>query len=127
MKTPFTFTKEDYLAEINETNFSDADLEKMIDRACNFIFKYVRFSSTVPIANMFKTGRVTEDQKSALIEASIEQLTYIELNGGELQYMSGFNEVTGTIIPNSQLFEKYLAPTARMILAEAGLLYRGIR
>ena len=126
MKTPFKVTKKEYLEFVNQTNFSDDELEIQISNTINFILLYAQYTSSKNWRKRFEYSAVKTHQLEAFKNAVIYQLAYIESNGGDVVWMNGYNHASNTFVSNGDLFQKYLAPMSKMELANNGILYGGV-
>lgn len=100
---------------------SDNEANAFIKRVYSIVIQYI--TSNQPL---FKMDEVTSEfQKSAIWAAMLEQALYMK-TVGDFYLMSGYDPVTGQLTPKAELEKRAFSDLARGILANAGLLYRGI-
>ena len=73
----------------------------------------------------FNKIKLSEYQQAEYEKALIYQLHYV-LTEGDFSNMSGYDMVTNTFTSMKELSRRVLAPRAKTILTNAGLMYRAI-
>lgn len=127
----------DYVLEVLNVDLYDtlstsggvSDVAKMpeilLERVSRQIYGYIYSNS----AYTYETERrlaLDDKYRPHLIEAMAEQITYI-LNNGDVSAYTGVNPMTGASVDSSRMRLAEIAPIARDILQNRGIIDRGLR
>ena len=94
--------------------------KNLLDRVSMLVYRYIY--KVVPFRYKAERALALEDEyRAPICEAMKEQLLYI-LNNGDFSALSGVNLESGMVIDQARLREAEIAPIARDILIDAGVL-----
>lgn len=72
-----------------------------------------------------KRKGLSEIQNDAIYRAILEQSAYVFMVG-DMNFISGYDPVSGVMTPLNEIRKRQLSPMAKKILTNAGMFYAGI-
>jgi hypothetical protein len=120
------FTKEDfrqrYGYDLDEIVPDDHDLSSKVERAIADVVELIK-EHILEKSLRFDFDDVSEEQNEYINKACMEQMAW-EIKSGGFQRDPGYNAISGTLVPFSEISKRVVAPNARRILNNH-IIYRG--
>lgn len=121
------FTKDTFRAEmgwdLDQVIPNDHDpgskATRFIKRVCEAILGYIEKQMS---GSYFDRANLTQYQVDTINEAAMEQANYV-LGNADFSLVSGYDQITNTIISHDSLLERAIAPDAKRIL-DSHIIYR---
>ncbi len=105
---------------IDDDDDAPGKVERFIDRVVMLVENEVKRHN-----KRFDFNAAPEPQQQAFYEACLEQAMYLYLLG-DMSLINGFDPISNTIIDIEEVRKRAFSPTAKQLLLNAGLLYRGL-
>lgn len=128
-QTQYKFTPEQFLNQVGKAiesyaSLDEGEIQPFINEVCDQV--YMLIDQYGSLSGYEEDDALSEWQLEQLIKAEIYQAQYLLMNNINVMDIFGIDRFNNQQISNAELKERYWSPKAKMILNNAGFLYRGL-
>jgi hypothetical protein len=129
-QTQYKFTEADFLNQVGRsidsyTNLDEQEVKTFINEVSDQV--YMLINQYAGVSAYIEDDCLSEWQIEQLKKAMISQAEYLLVNNINTMLAYGIDRYTNATISTQELQARYWSPKAKVILTNAGFLYRGLR